>query len=299
MPLWRAKRLIIFTIICREDVFVVTRLVTSCNSFWKVLSSIYTTLVTILLQVSKKRQPTSLQAHIWPPVATNWSVIIKANYLRSRQRSQPGGGDVHPNGFFWGGGWYTWYTLRLEGGSWHVLLGYYACPHSYWSPLCLGPGKWGLYKITSHPCRRPIFHPAITAKLVVSAISLQRPMRLWPLMKQTNIQTIFSPSIEYNTWSYMILDIRIEDISPFNLEIQQLQSLTSFATPRAQWSWHSLLIQPSEVKPWPMEVTRSEKKVSVKHANLDTQYQYHYDIFVHIVVACYCISRCFGRWISP
>jgi len=97
----------------------------------------------------------------------------------------------------------------------------------------------------------------------------------------------------------MIYDIRIEDISPFNLEIQQLQTLTSFATPRAQWRWHSLLIQPSVVKPWPMEVTRSEKKVSVKHANLDTQYQYHYDIFVHIVHIVIAYHDAFGRWISP
>lgn len=116
MPLWRAKRLIIFTIICREDVFVVTRLATSCNSFWKVLSSIYTTLVTRLLQVSKKdSQPLSrLTSDLQSPPTDLWSAwqIIwdqgKGPNLVGRWASKH---------FFWGGGgWYTWYTLRLEGG---------------------------------------------------------------------------------------------------------------------------------------------------------------------------------------
>lgn len=72
-------------------------------------------LSTILLQGSKQTANLFPGSHL---TSSRHQLICDhlPNHLRSRQRSQPG-----------------WYTLRLAGGIWHVLLGYYACSHSYWS----------------------------------------------------------------------------------------------------------------------------------------------------------------------
>lgn len=44
-------------------------------------------------------------------------------------------GDGHPNIFFGGGRLVYLVYAKVGRGSWHVLLGYYACSHSYWSKV--------------------------------------------------------------------------------------------------------------------------------------------------------------------
>ena len=108
-----------------------------CESFWKVLSSIYTTLLTILLQVSLKSTANlSPGSHL---TLSHGHQLICDHFrdnLRSRQRSQPGGKmDIQAV--------FGWYTRGGVGRGWRgdltcsvgYLCVYSSSSHSYFNPI--------------------------------------------------------------------------------------------------------------------------------------------------------------------